>query len=149
MEIPLASRRALSAIHFQRSIDRKKYRWTFWRKIGLLSPAFSIPGPCLYLDVDTWTRGALAPFLDGWSRRPRSIKNWVEPKTAARAQHDHINSSAMLYEPTPSTAVWEYFHDNSVKILAAYPCDQGFVYDCMAAPRHGLFTLHLNEIQNL
>ncbi len=110
----------------------EKYRWTFWRKITLFSPDFPIPGPCLYLDLDTCIRGSLEPLLAGWSGQPRFIKNWVGAKTAARPTYDRINSSVMLYEPRQSTAVWERFHENPEQALTTYPGDQGFVYDSLA-----------------
>lgn len=110
----------------------EKYRWTFWRKISLFSPNFPVSGPCLYLDVDTCIRAPLNPLLIGWCGKPRFIKNWVGPKTAARPKYDRINSSVMLYDPKKSTAVWEKFHADQANALVDYPGDQGFVYDSLA-----------------
>lgn len=110
----------------------EKYRWTFWRKLSLFDPALGLEGPCLYLDLDVVIAGDLQPLLANWSGRPRFIKNWVGPKTAARPQFDKINSSVMLFGGSTCGRVLERFSENREEVLKNYPGDQGFVYDCLA-----------------
>lgn len=94
-----------------------------WNKMAL----FTIPGPCLYIDIDTIVHGPIPHF----EKKPFLIWSayWKRdnPKYYWRSGNTIINSSMMYWEGDQSH-IWDYFLKNKDFFMRKYKGVDRFLF---------------------